>query len=97
MNVWRPGERAETRHDDGEAVVTVLLRLRAVHGSGVLQFEDGARPGVWHAALGEADTLLVFGPDVPHMVTASDAGATAARVTLVALYKTQQLAGGGKH
>ena len=88
VNVWLPGSRAQTRHDDGQDVMTVLLRLRAALGSGELQFQDSSRLDVWHAALGERDTLLVFGPHVPHAVTASAQQAQQARVTLVALYAT---------
>ena len=64
VNVWQPGCRAQAHHDDGQGVLTVLLRLRAVPGCGEVQFQDGSRDDVWHTALGAHDTLLVFGPHV---------------------------------
>lgn len=86
VNVWEPGAREEGLHDDGDSNMTVLLRLRAVQGSGELHFRND--DDVWHKALGEQDTVLVFSPELEHMVTKSAKTAAAARVTLVALYKT---------
>jgi len=86
LNVWEPGCRGETAHDDERDRLTVLLRLRAVPRSGELSFEaaDG-----WHAALGAEDNCLLMAPEVQHRVSASSGGAEA-RLTLVTLYRVSR-------
>ena len=75
----------EVCHDDGDNLLTVILRLRTVEGSGVLEFSEGKEDGTWHRALKDSDTVLVMAPRLSHRVSAS--GGKEARLTLVSLYK----------
>jgi hypothetical protein len=88
FNVWEPGAREEICHDDGDKLLTVLLRLRSVEGSGVLEFSEGRDAGPWHRALADGDTICVMAPQLAHRVSKS--GGAEARLTLVSLHIMQR-------